>query len=424
MAEISSTSTKKLSLRRSITRKRLALIAGVFFVITFLIWGIPVGLALFYQNLGGTALQQVVKEIDEYQSFTTYCYPLTMTDDQISTLEKARGRLEKSTAIRSNDAHSYLLLGRTNCMLGDTHEAVVAYQHFTELRPENPLGHMELALAYERQGQCWERDYSNITTLPTWEFGVMSCDKNTQETIREEWRIANLKASDLYQTLEQTREDHLSTNYLNWVDRVLWFQPQDPNIWYQVGSSFEKLNQWQLAHQAYLQGIEQASSDAPGFSNLYYKIGRIYFDNFDPPNLDEAVQAFESGIQHDLFLTDWEKSDSHYQLGLIFRQQKRDPKEYADEFSKAIDIYPSHGPAHIALGIVSYAQFSDLETAKREFLTALDIAPQSKWAYFHLGRVFQIEGLAEDAIRMYQEALKIDPDFELAQNNLNELLDE
>jgi hypothetical protein len=75
--------------------------------------------------------------------------------------------------------------------------AIDAYQNYTELRPDNPLGHVELGFVYEVK--C-RREHSNLN-LSQIEFNNAFCPNYIQgEAVRREWRSGGVNQ---YQLLTQ-----------------------------------------------------------------------------------------------------------------------------------------------------------------------------------------------------------------------------
>ena len=108
MTEPDPTSTGNSLSEKSILRKRIMQGLVVTFIFIFLVWAWPAAQAKYYQNRGGKVLQQVTTELDKGQSVTTYCYPPSLSDDQLISLKDASKLLEKSIAIKPNYEHTYL----------------------------------------------------------------------------------------------------------------------------------------------------------------------------------------------------------------------------------------------------------------------------------------------------------------------------
>lgn len=64
-------------------------------------------------------------------------------------LTQAISDLQASLQADASDSHSYLLLGRAFLLAGDLDRSVQAYRTYTQLRPGDPLGHLESGFAQD-----------------------------------------------------------------------------------------------------------------------------------------------------------------------------------------------------------------------------------------------------------------------------------
>lgn len=114
-------------------------------------WLAPRALALRHQVRGGQLLVDVLMTFNEGNDAPMACM-LTVPADPNAHTQLGQAISYLQTALRYDQtlAQAYLLLGRAYCLTGDTQKAISAYQTFTRLRPENPLGHLELAFAYQK----------------------------------------------------------------------------------------------------------------------------------------------------------------------------------------------------------------------------------------------------------------------------------
>ncbi|UCC65161.1 MAG: tetratricopeptide repeat protein [Anaerolineae bacterium] len=74
-----------------------------------------------------------------------------IVDPELEThdLQPALAHLQKAIKWEPNNAQAYRLLGKVYRAQGDWPAAIEALTRYTELRPDNPLGHLELAGIYE-----------------------------------------------------------------------------------------------------------------------------------------------------------------------------------------------------------------------------------------------------------------------------------
>lgn len=83
-----------------------------------------------------------------YVNFFTCQIPALTRLPADENLENALILLEKAAYIRPKSAHTYLLLGKVDCLKGDYSAAITAFDRYGTLRPGNPLGELESAFAH------------------------------------------------------------------------------------------------------------------------------------------------------------------------------------------------------------------------------------------------------------------------------------
>jgi hypothetical protein len=160
---------------------------------------LPSVLALHDQSCGAQLLDEVLTSIGGADDVSTYCFPPELIEDDQSKLESAQAYLAQS--LRHKDlSHTHLLLGRVACLLGNTENAVESYVAFTEARPDNPLGHVELALGYF----LLNKGYVQKTRL-------------TQEIITETLK-ANVNPLDMFSN------GQVRFHFANYENADLWFE--------------------------------------------------------------------------------------------------------------------------------------------------------------------------------------------------------
>jgi tetratricopeptide (TPR) repeat protein len=154
--------------------------------------------------------------------------------------------------------------------------------------------------------------------------------------------------------------------------------------WYYVGRLRENQEQWFEALAAYERALNAEDLRAVGRSSPLYRMGLIYQLRLEPPRLEEALVAYEAALQVDQFTG----------------------QEQGAEW------------VHARLGQVYYSLHEDFESAEREMLLALKMAPNQRWLYALAGDLYKQAGQRTQAQDMYEQALRISPGFEAAQERL------
>jgi len=205
---------------------------------------------------------------------------------------------------------------------------------------------------------------------------------------------------------------------VEWYARAARIEPDSGDPWYYMGLAYGSRKEWEKSLEAYRWATKLGNFSGVGSSSPYYRMGVIYQWRLQPPQAEKALAVYEAAIELDDFSAVWEAADCHYKRGEILAWTDSDPDEYIAEYQRAIELDPDHVHAHILLGVACYAHYKDLAMAEAEIQRALELSPQNKRAYVHLGDIYRQEGRTNEAAKMYGRALDIDPEFELAHQQL------
>ncbi len=150
----------------------------------------------------------------------------------------------------------------------------------------------------------------------------------------------------------------------------------------------------------------------PEYVLAHVNLGSLYLQLDD---LDQAVTCYQQAAK-----LDPEGTLAHINLGDLYHKRGWD-KQAADEYKKVLNISPDDP--------LVLSRLSNLHLAKREWNEAIKINkkrvasfPNSTTAHHSLGWAYQEKGNPSRARREYEEALKIDPDNEVARYYLENLL--
>ncbi len=138
------------------------IISGMLVILIIAALSSPLLIEIYSIQRGGRLLSQALVTIPGSDTSPSVC-DLSVPPDYLATslLENARKALENAIHYNPRLSQAFLLLGRVYCLLGEREEAVKSFTTYTRLRPENPLGFIELGSAYA--ASCLNKDhYSSI----------------------------------------------------------------------------------------------------------------------------------------------------------------------------------------------------------------------------------------------------------------------
>jgi tetratricopeptide (TPR) repeat protein len=115
-------------------------------------------------------------------------------------------------------------------------------------------------------------------------------------------------------------------------------------------------------------------------------------------------------------------SQAHYYKGYALVQLER-TREAMAEIQRAIDLNPMHGPFYLELAYI-HARARDFDLALSLYKNALerDYFPQKSAtaaAYRGIGYIYIESGMLQEAIKMYEHSLELEPESAIAKQELD-----
>jgi len=144
-------------------RKSFFRLLTVLILIMIVFWSTPRLLALYFLVKGSRILTNA-EQLSGYSpanSFPCETQPF-QNKAALKDVNQALLALESSVNFHPHNSYAYLLMGHIWCYLGIPENAIQYYSKYTTLHPKNPLGHIELAIAYEQVWQQWDRQVDNL----------------------------------------------------------------------------------------------------------------------------------------------------------------------------------------------------------------------------------------------------------------------
>jgi tetratricopeptide (TPR) repeat protein len=345
----------------------------------------------------------------------------------------------KALALNPRLSQASLMLGRTYCLLRLPEKAVSAYQNYIELRPDNPLGHLELGFAHEALCR-----YDDPDPPEDRDAGVVPnpCqDPQLTAKMRDAWVQAGVTAKDFYDRGRALETDERLADSLVWYQRAAllnpedwrsWYRmglvhyrldawnkadgafkqaiqrsPQDREFWYQLGMIYEEQQMWEEAVHTYQTGVE-ASPGHVGVSNLYFRVGLIQQTSLPAPNLEAAEKNYRAGLDKNEFSFDpWQKAAAYARIAQILTIEER-WDEAMVFYENAIALDPSVYWIHVSASRLAW-QLDDRDRAMQLIESAIDLNPDGKNAYLAKADFLEESGDSAGAIALYRLVLEIDP---------------
>jgi len=132
-------------------------------------------------------------------------------------------------------------------------------------------------------------------------------------------------------------------------------------------------------------------------------------------NIMEAITAYKKSIDY------CPTAKSHTFLGWAYSLNSRFD-EAIEECKIAIELDPDFGNPYNDIGcyLINLQQLDEAVYWLEKAINAIDYEPRY-FPYYNLGRIYERKGDWFTALNYYSEALKINPDYELAKSALVKL---
>jgi tetratricopeptide (TPR) repeat protein len=169
----------------------------------------PRVLALYHQVKGGVIVTKVMLTYLKSNPNALACELDPIEDNLARTqLQQAISHLEAARKHDPKLAQTYLLLGRAYCLMGEAENAISSYRAYLQLRPKNPLGHLEFGLAYTLIGQRM--------SVIDWQAAGISPEQILAQAEQEFGKKDYMIAANHYRLSSNIKELPFAS-YLRWV---------------------------------------------------------------------------------------------------------------------------------------------------------------------------------------------------------------
>ncbi len=189
----------------------------------------------------------------------------------------------------------------------------------------------------------------------------------------------------------------------NWDAALAYFQkakeknPQDADVWFQLGYCYGKLGRWQDALEAYKQFIRIK----PDYADAHHNLGLAYGGL---GRWQDALEAFKQAVR-----IKPDDAEAHLLLGSAYGVLGR-YQDALEAFKQAVRIKPDDADAHCSLGL-AYGKLGRWQEALEACKQAVRIKPDFAKAHYGLGLVYGELGRWQEALEACKQAIRIKPDY-------------
>lgn len=190
------------------------------------------------------------------------------------------------------------------------------------------------------------------------------------------------------------------------LDDIMKIRPGDPEALFMLGMVFRDQGKTEQAIGAFQSAVERN----PDMVEAWVILG----DLMDRTHNPRALQYFDNAIRVDPTNVEALHAKAYY-------------LQNNDKIDEAIDIYkqihlinPQYPEAYLNIAILQLYRDS-VDAAMKELTILKGIDPTNAAAWFYIGKAHQFNGEKEEAKASFEQALKLDPNYEQAADALQEL---
>ncbi|MDZ7832236.1 MAG: tetratricopeptide repeat protein [Desulfobacterales bacterium] len=188
-------------------------------------------------------------------------------------------------------------------------------------------------------------------------------------------------------------------------NKALMHNPKDNKAYRGLGDLHMKLNNWDKAADYYSRAIRMA----PLNPKPHNEMGNLLLEQ---GRLPAASKKYQSAID-----LQPENPIFHYNLG-IAKTRMGKLSQALNHFKTAIKYDSNYLQPYLKTAEIFF-QKGDLESSERYYRAALQIAPDNETIYYSLGVVLLQMNRVDEAVKLIEKALKINPEYKKAANALS-----
>jgi serine/threonine protein kinase/Tfp pilus assembly protein PilF len=250
--------------------------------------------------------------------------------------------------------------------------------------------------------------------------------KNTSSSIGEIGRELRVKSVLKGSVIRSGGQIRISVELISVEDESsLWAEVYDREakdvleVQSEVAQSIAKALEIQLTSIERKEIVRRLTKDPTAYD--YYLKGRQYYYKYREQDNEYAMVLFQKAIE-----LDGNFGEAYAALAQTFAQQhgRFGKSRYwidksVDMSRKLISMHPELSEAYISLGM-AYDYGGRINQACKIFQTAVDLDPTNLNAITALGSEYHLLGMLADAVEMFEKAIRLDPTFAPAYAKIGE----
>lgn len=302
------------------------------------------------------------------------------------TVNEAIQSLSDSIALDSTNALLYATRAKAYFANEQVGQAMIDINRSLQLDPNNVDTYLLLADVYYALG-----DQDNIASTLN--------------------RAAETNPLDARPLVKLAELNLLQQNFnlaIGYVDKALQLSSYNPRAYFVKGMCYMAAKQDTVSA---LKNFQLASEQDASFYDPVEQISRIYAAQQPPFALDYLRKAQQQFPDY---------PTTRYELAL-FLQSHGSPEEALLHYDTLLIQQPNNYIVLFNKGYVNYVYLEDNEAALDYFNQALNVNPKYLDAFYNKGRVLEQMGDYAQAMEIYKEVLKNQPDYKLAIDAINRI---
>jgi len=234
------------------------------------------------------------------------------------------------------------------------------------------------------------------------------------------WQAAGEMAKEFIELGTRARKAKRYQEALDWYEKAALVEPELRAPWYHIGLTYEQMDEWEEAAEAYREGLQRPEMSGIQPSDIYFRLGWILERKLPGQDAQMVLALYDQALKLDTFSSVWMQVQTHYARGEVLQKLGR-KREAMKEYGWVIARRPSDYWAHVHLGSLTWELDHDADGAETLFVRAIDIDNRNKWAYRGLGLVYQETGRRNEALEVYRQVLVLDPTDVVANEQLTKI---